>query len=211
LLVTTVRGIVGCRCLRGRPEVSGYARRVAGKPRDRSVAVRKAAGTDPPRPVEREELLLHLQRTAGNAAVARTLQRMFHNKAWQAATERKRSDDDEPQDWGGDNGGPEEEEKEPTLLDLFEEKMIAYRSINEKEEYDNTDPRVDGLLKFWAGPLGKALNVTASTVTDNGGRTIDEIIARIHVAGYSCHHNATQSLEEIIAKLREIEKLRETR
>jgi hypothetical protein len=89
--------------------------------------------------------------------------------------------------------------------------MIAYRSINEKEEYDNTDPRVDGLLKFWAGPLGKALNVTASTVTDNGGKTIDQIIARIHLAGYSCHHNATQSLEEIIAKLREIEKLRETR
>jgi hypothetical protein len=120
LLVTTVRGIVGCRCLRGRSEVSGHARRVAGKPRDRSAAVRKAAGTDPPRRAEREELLLHLQRTAGNAAVGRTLQRMFHNKAWQAATERKRSDDDEPQDWGGDNGGPEEEEKEPTLLDLFE-------------------------------------------------------------------------------------------
>jgi hypothetical protein len=180
--------------------VSGHARRVSGKRRDRSVAARKAAGTDAPRLAEREELLLHLQRTAGNAAVARTLQRMFEP-----------GDEEEEQDWSEDEGGRQEEEKEPTLLDLFEEKVIAYRSINEKEEYDNTDPRVDGLLKFWAGPFGKALNVTASKVTDRRDQTIHQIIARINAAGYACHHNAADSLEEIIVKLREIERSRETK
>ena len=180
--------------------MSGHARRVSGKRRDRSVAARKAAGTDAPRLAEREELLLHLQRTAGNAAVARTLQRMFEP-----------GDEEEEQDWGEDEGGRQEEEKEPTLLDLFEGKVIAYRSINEKEVYDNTDPRVDGLLKFWAGPFGKPLNVTASKVTDRRDQTIDQIIARISAAGYACHHNATESLEEIIVKLREIERSRETK
>jgi hypothetical protein len=147
-------------------------------------------------------MLLHLQRTAGNAAVARTLQRMFHNKAWQGGKEQEPGDDDS-QDWGDDDSGQKEEEKEPTLVDMFEEKMIAYRSINEKEEYDNTDPRVAGLLAFWDGPFGRALNAASSKVIDSRGQTIDQIIARIRAGGYKCHHNATESLEQIIAKLRE--------
>jgi hypothetical protein len=146
--------------------------------------------------------VLHLQRTAGNAAVTRTLQRMFHNKGFQAPQERV-SEDEEDQDWGEDEAAPqEEEEKEPTVLDLFEVEVIRYRSINEKEEYDIEDARVQGLLRFWDGSLGKVLKIASSAFTDSKSQTIDQIIARIKANGYKCHHNATESLGEIIAKMR---------
>jgi hypothetical protein len=183
--------------------VRGHARLVPDELRDRHDVDAEA-----PRRADHEEILLHLQRTAGNAAVARTVQRMFHNKAWQAAQEREHSDDDEPQDWGaeGDSGGPEEE-KEPSLIDMFEAKVIAYRAINEKEEYDNTDPRVAGLLAFWKSSLGKALGIRASAVgaTDNRDQTIAMIMDKIDESKYGCHHNASDSLEQIIKKLRESE------
>jgi hypothetical protein len=189
--------------------VSGRARLVPDELRDRSAAAWHDAAAEAPRRAEHEEMLLHLQRTAGNAAVARTVQRMFHNKAWQAATEREHSDDDdEPQDWGDDgDSGQEEEEKEPSLIDMFEAKVIAYRAINEKEEYDNTDPRVAGLLTFWKSSLGKTLGIRASAVgaTDNRDQTIGMIMDRIEEGKYGCHHNASDSLEQIIKKLRQSE------
>jgi hypothetical protein len=151
-----------------------------------------------PPPTDVPALLLRLQKSAGNAAVAGVLQRM---KPEGATAEDDASGWYDEQDLKRDE---EVEQQEPDIVDLFEDVVATYRSINEGEEYDPaTDKRVQGLIKFWDGPFGAALKPLAATVADSKGNTVDMIVKRVKENDYKCHHNATIGLEEIIKRLRE--------
>jgi hypothetical protein len=141
-----------------------------------------------PAPPPRTELVLRLQRSAGNAAVARTLQRMLKHKA--------ASDSDD----GWSDSDSEGEAPQPTVLDMLETHVNAYRSIDEGVVYYQDDPRVTNLLKFWDGTFGRVAE-RAIKFTDSRGRTVGELIGVIR-ATTGCNHRPAEAIQEIIAKQR---------